>query len=396
MHKAKMRRAKPKGRRPIRSNRSSSNKEVKVEKYINKVSDLPEEKEYINQHSFEDFDLHPEILTRISHKGYEKPTEIQDKAIKMVQSGRDIIGVAGTGTGKTATFLLPIIHNLIFLPKQNYVLIVAPTRELASQIALELKYFTKGMPLYHTLLIGGTSVKKSIQDLKRRNHFIIGTPGRICDMLERKLLPIKEFEVLVLDEFDRMLDMGFVKEVMRLNYEMLNKKQTLLFSATVDSTQQRYIDTITDNPIEIKAGKGTHKTKAIAQDILRIPKGFKKMDILKDIILHDDAEKILVFCETKRSVDKIFKHLKGHQIDVGLIHGDKSHRERESALRKFKKGHSKVLIATDVLARGIDISGVDLVINYEIPKDYSDYVHRIGRTGRAGKIGKAITLIDSE
>ena len=378
------------------SNSSTSRKQVDLEKYINKVEELPEEVEYQNIHSFEDFDLHPEILKRIKNKGYQKPTEIQDKAIKTIQTGQDLIGIAGTGTGKTATFLLPLIHKLIYLPKKNYALVVAPTRELASQIAAELKYFTKGMPLFHSLLIGGTNVRKCIQDLQRRNHFIIGTPGRLCDMMKRKHLQIQDFEVLVLDEFDRMLDMGFVTDVMNMNYEMKNKKQTLLFSATVDRSQQQYIDVITDDPLTIKAGKGTHTSKLIDQDIIRIPTGFTKMSILRDLIIHNSAEKILVFCETKRSVDKIFKYIKGADIKAGMIHGDRSHRERETAVRKFKRGQDQVLITTNVLARGIDISGVDLVINYEIPKDYNDYVHRIGRTGRAGKVGKAITLVESE
>ena len=349
---------------------------------------------YVNAHQFADFNLHNSLLERISGKGYITPTQVQDKAIPHAISGRDIIGVAGTGTGKTAAFLIPIIQDLIVNPINNKALIIAPTRELATQIFEEFRDLTRGMNLYSTCLIGGNPVHQSIRDLQRSNHIIIGTPGRLVDMSQRGHLKFGKFETLVLDEFDRMLDMGFVDEVRDINARMVAKKQTLLFSATIEKSIKTIIQEITKDPIEVIANTGVRPSASIEQEVMKVPSDKKKIDFLLDIVSEWRGQKILLFCTTKRKVDQVHKSLMQANITTDLIHGDKSQRAREVALRKFKSGKIDVLVATDVVARGIDVTDVSLVINYEIPHDYTDYIHRIGRTGRAGKLGKAITLID--
>lgn len=349
---------------------------------------------YIITHQFADFNLHNSLLERISGKGYVTPTQVQDKAIPHAITGRDIIGIAGTGTGKTAAFLIPIIQDLIVNPINNKALIIAPTRELATQIFEEFRDLTRGMNLYSTCLIGGNPVHQSIRDLQRSNHIIIGTPGRLVDMSQRGHLKFGKFETLVLDEFDRMLDMGFVDEVRDINARMTAKKQTLLFSATIEKSIKAIIQEITKDPIEVLANTGVRPSSSIKQEVMKIPSDKKKIDVLLDIVSEWRGQKILLFCTTKRKVDQVHKSLMQANIPTDLIHGDKSQRAREVALRKFKSGKIDVLVATDVVARGIDVTDVSLVINYEIPHDYTDYIHRIGRTGRAGKLGKAITLID--
>jgi ATP-dependent RNA helicase RhlE len=334
------------------------------------------------------------LLKKIREKGYENPTEIQDKSIPAIMTGKDLVGIAGTGTGKTAAFLIPIIQDLIEDPVNNKALIVAPTRELANQILDEFKGLTRGFNLFASCLIGGNPVNRSIQDLKRTNHVVIGTPGRLTDMASRGVLKLQHFETLVLDEFDRMLDMGFVDEVLSINERMTNKDQTLLFSATMDKSIRHIVRDITSEAVEVMASEGTRPATSITQEVMQVPVNVNKMDFLKDLMQGWNDEKIILFCATKRKVDQVHRKLSASSIRTDMIHGDKTQRAREVALRKFKNGQINVLIATDVVARGIDVDDVSLVVNYEIPHDYTDYIHRIGRTGRAGKTGKAITLID--
>ena len=225
------------------------------------------------------------------------------------------------------------------------------------------------------------------------NHVIIGTPGRLIDMVQRRKLSLTKFRTLVLDEFDRMLDMGFVNDIKTLEQGMINKSQTLLFSATVDGSIQSTIAEITNEPVEVKAASNTHDSKSIEQDVLYVPKDQKKMDVLCTYLLSQDSLKAILFCETKSKVNEVHKRLRNSNIKSDLIHGDKAQKVREKSLNKFKKGHIDVLVATDVVARGIDVDDVSLVVNYDIPRSYNDYVHRIGRTGRAGKKGKAITMV---
>jgi ATP-dependent RNA helicase RhlE len=378
--------------------RNRSRKPPKMEtpnwsKYVNVGGDEVQKRTFAPKHQFSDFFLDEELSFRIKNKGYTAPTEIQDKSIPVILDGDNLIGVAGTGTGKTAAFLIPIIQMLIEERRDRHTLVIAPTRELANQINDEFRSLTKGMGIYSTCLIGGSSVGESIKSLRRTNHIIIGTPGRLMDMHRQGFLPFDDFRVLVLDEFDRMLDMGFKDEMQTINGKMMQKEQTLLFSATVDSSQRTLISKIAGEAKEVKAATDTQKTDAIHQDVLHV-KGQDKFKLMHNLLVEEADEKVILFCETKRKADKLVKQLVNSSVRADAIHGDKSQKAREIALRKFKRGQVNVLVATDVVARGIDVQDVSLVINYEAPRSYTDYVHRIGRTGRAGKSGRAITMID--
>ena len=344
--------------------------------------------------SFTQFDFHQKITAGIRACKYETPTPIQAKAIPAILDGRDIMGLAQTGTGKTAAFVLPILQRLQKGPRGKIrTLIVAPTRELASQILEEFRKLSRGLDLHATTLIGGVDVNRSIKALHKTNHVIIATPGRLIDMVERRHLSLESFQILVLDEFDRMLDMGFLPDVQKIIDQMYNKEQNLLFSATMNNTQKAIIERITKSPVKVTASTGRQLTHAIAQDVLYVPGDRTKAEVLHDLISENRDEKVLLFCDTKRMVNKVQKKLQSGNIRSDMIHGDKTQRTRELALERFRKGKVQVLVATDVVARGIDVLDVSLVINYDVPGNYNDYVHRIGRTGRAGKSGKAITLV---
>ncbi len=377
-----------------RRKKSQSKEHFDISQLVRKSKEERPTLSYDQEHTFTDFQLDSRLLTRLETLGYEKPTEIQDKTIKANLSGMDLVGLAGTGTGKTAAFLIPIVQRLLEQPDDQTALIIAPTRELASQIFDQYRKLTKGLDLYTTLLIGGANVGQAIRDLRRTNHVIIGTPGRLLDMAGRGLLSLDRFEILVLDEFDRMLDMGFAEDVKKIDDQMISKSQTLLFSATMDPSQRKLVKQITRNPMHLEAGVGTQLTDAIDQDILQVPKGRKKIEVLQDLLNSEDQDKVILFCETKRQVDDVSKNLRINGVKSDEIHGDKTQRSREVALRKFRRGQTRVLVATDVAARGIDVADISLVINYNVPRSYNDYVHRIGRTGRAGAKGRAITIID--
>lgn len=364
-----------------------------VSKYTNKGVPATEPPAYQNQYSFDDFPIDAKLRKLIHEKGYKTPSEIQDKAIMPALNGKDIIGIAGTGTGKTAAFLIPVIQQLLENGEDNYALILAPTRELANQIQDEFKSLTRGLNLFSSCLIGGTSVSQCLKSLRRKNHVIIATPGRLQDMANQGAINYRDFSVLILDEFDRMLDMGFAKEVQRVNRAMTNKEQTLLLSATLDKSQQRLIDEVTDRALMVQSERSTHRSNAINQEVIRT-EGKDKFALLKDLLDQPEQDKTILFCETKRHADRMVKKLTKSDFKAGAIHGDKSQNQRERTLNQFKQGQINILVATDVVARGIDISDVEMVINYKEPKNYADYVHRIGRTGRAGKMGRAVTFID--
>lgn len=382
------------GNRNRYSSRGSGSGRLDLSKYTNPGIESAEEVKYQNEFTFEDFNLDPKLQKRIREKGYLAPTEIQDKSIPYTLMGHDLIGIAGTGTGKTAAFLVPIIQRILESKNQQYnALIITPTRELASQIMDEFFTLTKGMKLFSTALIGGTSIDRCLKSLGKTNHIIVGTPGRLMDMVRRKALHLHKFETLVLDEFDRMLDMGFKDDVLMLENGMENKRRTLMFSATMDHSQREIINNITEEPVEVFVKTSKKNLNSVKQDVIHVKRGESKQAIIEKLI-GETEEKVILFCETKQHVDAVHKKFGEVNIKSDIIHGDKSQREREKALRKFKKGHTNVLVATDVLARGIDIDDVSLVINYEVPRNYNDYIHRIGRTGRAGKSGQAITLIN--
>lgn len=359
---------------------------------VRKAVAIHEEK-YVATRKIVDLPVRAELIERLTHKGYETPTEIQDKSIDTLLDGNDILGIAQTGTGKTAAFLVPIINGLLVTKRKSSALVVVPTRELALQVEVEFKSMTKGLGLYSTTLIGGTNINRDRANTQRKPHVIIGTPGRTLDLVSRQWLDLRNFETLVLDEFDRMLDMGFQKDVMRIINMVGQRKQTMLFSATLDKKQQPLIDEILTSPTVVKVSSGVTTGENIDQEVIRIESGQDKFDVLKGLLAMDEIEKVLIFEETKHKVNKLSKMLNKTGIRADEIHGNKSQSARQKALNNFKAGKVNVLVATDVAARGIDVSDITHVINYQVPQTFDTYIHRIGRTGRAGKVGKAYTLV---
>lgn len=378
-------RGKPKGGKGV----STLNPNLLIKK-----ASKEEVKVFESKYTYSELNLSQKLKNNIATKGYSRPTEIQEASLNDLLAGKDMIGVASTGTGKTGAFLIPIIEKLISGNRSFNSLVVVPTRELALQVEEEFKSLTQGLNISVSCFIGGTNVDKDILKLRRNNQLIIGTPGRLMDLSKRGNLNFNKMEVLVIDEFDKMLDMGFVHDIKRMVALMKNRKQTMLFSATIDKTQQSIITEIVNNPVIIKVSTGTTANSNIEQDIIKVTQGDDKFSLLMDLMENPDFERVIIFEETKRLVDRLHKKLSQAGIRSGLIHGDKSQNFRTKAINQFKKGDIRVLVATDVAARGIDIDNVSLVINYQLPMTMDSYVHRIGRTGRAGKTGIAYTFID--
>lgn len=349
---------------------------------------------YRAERLIQDLPVHGSIISNLRKKGYEIPTEIQDKTLEAILEGRNLIGLAQTGTGKTAAFLIPLVHNLMSRDASGQVLVISPTRELALQTDSEFRSIAHGLKLYSTCLIGGTSVRRDIENLRRPGHIIIGTPGRLTDMVRQGALDLRRFTVLVLDEFDRLLDMGFAPDVSRLAGGMIRRSQTVLFSATEDKSQKKIIDELVENPYIVRVRTGNVSPDSIEQEIVTVKDGEKKMEVLLEMVRDDSFEKVLVFAETKRGVSRICRDLKRGGVTADEIHGDKSQNYRVKALESFRNRKIRVLVATDVAARGLDISHVSHVINFQQPRDMESYIHRIGRTGRAGAGGRAITFVN--
>lgn len=344
------------------------------------------------EHAFKDFHVDAEIKHNIAAKGYITPTPIQDKSIPHILRGSDIVGIANTGTGKTAAFLIPLI-NKVLLNKLENVLIIVPTRELALQIDQEFREFAKFMRLYSVCCVGGASIGRQIADLSRRHNFVIGTPGRLKDLIQRKVINLSKFNSLVLDEADRMLDMGFIADMRFIMSGLPSKRQTLFFSATVSREIESLIREFLREPITISV-KTQDTAENIDQDIIRVQPGDSKIDMLHDLLIQTDFKKVLIFGRTKHGVEKLSKHLLQRGFKTESIHGNKNQAQRQRALQAFKANYVQILIATDVAARGLDIADVSHVINFDLPGSYEDYIHRIGRTGRADKKGKALTFIE--
>lgn len=337
--------------------------------------------------------LHPQILKNIQVRNYKSLTEIQDKCLMPLLEGRNLMGIAQTGTGKTAAFLMPIIHHLIGKKAFSQVSIIVPTRELAVQVNDEFISLSAGTGLSSICLIGGTSVNKNVSDLRRHHHLVIGTPGRLKDLRNMKVLDFSRFEISVLDEFDRLLDMGFQKDILDLVGSMTNRKQTILLSATEEASQKQLIAQLLKNPVEVRVSNGVSSSANVDQTAIRLKEGQDKFTVLTELLRKKEFEKVLVFIETKHNVKKIWKKLQATGIHALQIHGNVAQNKRLSAIQEFKDGRTKVLLATDIAARGLDISDVTHVINYEVPRTKDSYIHRVGRTGRAGKLGKAFTLV---
>jgi ATP-dependent RNA helicase RhlE len=359
-----------------------------------KKAELSGETKFLSDRTIKDLPVDQSIITNLIRKGYSSPTEIQDKSIEHILEGRDLMGLAQTGTGKTGAFLIPLVHNLLGIKPSFQVLVISPTRELAVQTEKELKSITAGLKLFSECLIGGTSVNKDLQKLRRPCHFIIGTPGRIGDMVRQKAIDLNDISVLVLDEFDRLLDMGFSPDILKIAEGMVNREQTILFSATEDKSQMNLIQKLLNDPVEIRLKKGNFTADNIDQEILKVSDGENKIDLLIKLIRDPSFEKVLIFADTRRWVSRICKDLKKAGIRADEIQGEKSQLYRLNALQAFKCRKIQVLVATDVAARGLDIDNVSHVINYQRPRNMENYIHRIGRTGRAGKSGKAYTFVN--
>jgi ATP-dependent RNA helicase RhlE len=348
--------------------------------------------EYISKTKYDDWNLSPKLKINIRNAGWTRPTQIQEEAFSSIVDLRDVMGIATTGTGKTGAFLIPIIDALL-KDEPFQTLCLAPTRELALQIEDEFKILSKGTTFSSVCLIGGRNINTDIQRLKRDYDLVVATPGRLKDLHQQRKIDLKQASVLILDEFDRMLDMGFQKDVMFLADQMGERDQTLLFSATLDKTQKKLIDHFLTNPVTHAVSSGEASAEHINQTV-RYVSGDERFDALVDMMQEPDFKRVLVFAETKHRVKKITKKLIQAGIKADEIHGNKSQNYRQKALNAFKSGKIKVLCATDVAARGLDIDDITHVINFEAPTDYDVYIHRVGRTGRAGKTGEAITFVD--
>lgn len=361
-------------------------------KFINQPVAAEERPEFVPEHTFSDFGFASALQRNVEARGYVHPTPVQDKAIKPVLTGHDLIGLANTGTGKTAAFLLPILSRLVEDPSSVRALIIAPTRELAMQIDDEFRHFSKGLNLYSALCVGGMSIGPQIKQLRRGPHIVIGTPGRLKDLVQQKELRLGQANVLVLDEADRMLDMGFINDIKFLLSLLPEDRQSLCFSATMTPEIRRLLDGVLTDPVIVSVKTGD-TSQQVAQDVVRFNSKEQKLDMLRDLLQKPGFEKVIVFGQTKFGVQRLAQKLTEFGIPTEAIHGNKSQGQRQRALDAFKKDRVRVLVATDVAARGLDIPDVSHVINFDQPNTYEDYVHRIGRTGRAGKTGQALTFV---
>jgi superfamily II DNA/RNA helicase len=344
--------------------------------------------------SFSDLGLSPEVLRAVEDAGYIQPTPIQEKAIPYVLMGRDVLGCAQTGTGKTASFTLPMIDILAAgrakarMPRS---LILEPTRELAAQVADAFEIYGKQHALSMALLIGGESFTDQERKLDRGVDVLIATPGRLLDLFERGKVLLSDVKILVIDEADRMLDMGFIPDVERIVGLLPRIRQTLFFSATMPPEIRRLADAFLMNPKEISVTPPASPAATVVQ-ALTVVGGFDKREALRRLIRSEDVKNALIFCNRKRDVDILYRSLAKHGFNCAALHGDMPQSKRTETLERFRSGAVRLLVASDVAARGLDIEGMSHVFNFDVPIHAEDYVHRIGRTGRAGREGRAITI----
>lgn len=376
-----------------RRGKGSFSQHINEAMFIKKACPVVLIEEALVKNTFEDFKLEKVLLKNIINKGYLKPTQIQDEIIPHILDGRDVLGISNTGTGKTAAFALPLINQIIKNP-QKRILILSPTRELAQQIKQEFRSFTFEMKVYVALAIGGAYIKEQIIDIRRDPHIIIGTPGRIKDLAERKIIKFTKFDTLVLDEVDRMLDMGFIGDIKEIVSQIPTPHQTLFFSATVNKKIEPLVNSFLNNPAKVSI-ESQQSSKNVEQNVIRVNRGDKER-VLCELLLDKDLKKVLVFVGTKIIAEKISKKLFELDYKVGSLHGNKSQYNRQRTLKAFKENVINILIATDVAARGLDVSDITHVINYDLPNNYDDYIHRIGRTGRANAKGYALTFIENK
>jgi ATP-dependent RNA helicase RhlE len=345
---------------------------------------------------FAELGLAPRLLTALTAQGMTRPTPIQARAIPAIMAGRDLMGLAQTGTGKTAAFGLPLLHRLLDVthpPKPRHVraLILAPTRELVNQIADYLTAFTKGTPVKVTVVVGGASINKQAERLARGSDVLVATPGRLIDLLDRGDVTLEACAYLVLDEADHMLDMGFIHSLRKIARFIPVKRQTLMFSATMPADIAEISETYLRNPVKVEVAPPGKPAEGITQGVHFIPMG-DKAKLLEDYLKKHPGEQALVFSRTKHGAEKLMKLLAAWGFNAGSIHGNKSQNQRDRTLTDFREGRLMVLVATDVAARGLDIPTVRHVYNYDLPNVPENYVHRIGRTARAGEKGTAVAF----
>lgn len=377
--------------RPFNAKRSFKKDYIDEKLFINKEAGVAEVDQYVAKHAFTDFGIEETLSANLTAKGLAIPSPIQDQSIPVILEGKDVIGIASTGTGKTAAFLIPLINKLV-ADKEHKIMILTPTRELAQQVEAEFIAFTRGMKLFSVSCVGGAPIMRQIKELELGVHAVIGTPGRVKDLIERGKIKMNYFESIVLDEADRMLDMGFIDDMRQILGAMPKTKQGLFFSATFSPEIKKLCNDFLENPVTISI-KTRDTASSVMQDIVRVDSDAEKVEALHEILIKPEFSKVLIFREMKRHVDGLAEELNKRGFKALALHGDMHNRERERAVKALEMGKVQVVIATDVAARGLDISDISLVINYDIPNNYETYIHRIGRTGRGKKLGAAITFV---
>ncbi len=348
--------------------------------------------------TFEDFGLIEPVVRAVREAGYQQPTPIQAATIEVACAGRDVIGCAQTGTGKTAAFCLPALHRAYHASGKEarlHTLILTPTRELAAQIGESLSTYGKHLDLWHTVIFGGVSDKPQIAELKRGVDLLVATPGRLLDLMSRGVVDLRSVELFVLDEADRMLDMGFIADVKKIAQKLPSKRQTLFFSATMPTPIRKLASNLVHDPESVSVDPVASTVEQVEQRVYFTDKGAKR-SLLVHLLKDPQFVRTVVFTRTKHGSDRVARHLDKAGIVAAAIHGNKSQGARQRALEGFRSGSVPVLVATDLAARGIDVDDVSHVINFELPNVAETYVHRIGRTGRAGKAGVALSLCDAE
>lgn len=365
---------------------------VDVTKYVRAADTSAPQEAIATKSTFAEMPLSEIVKYAVAQRGFDRPTPIQEQSIPHIMAGKDVIGIANTGTGKTGAFLLPLIEKMLKNDRER-ALIVVPTRELGQQIKEEMREFSKGMNIYSTLVIGGAPMNPQIMQIRRNPHVVIGTPGRLKDLIERRVLNMNQFHNVVLDEVDRMVDMGFIHDVRYLISLLPKDRQSLFFSATISPAINGIIQAFLKDPVTVSV-RTRETSKNVEQNVVRVKPGSNKIQTLEEMLEKEEFKKVLIFARTKRSVDRLTSQLVRKNFRIASIHGDKPQPKREQALRMFKNDGVDVLIATDVAARGLDIPDVTHVINYDEPATYDDYIHRIGRTGRGDKIGHALTFVE--
>lgn len=348
--------------------------------------------------SFKELKLIEPLLKAIHEEGYETPTPIQSQAIPVALTGKDLLGCAQTGTGKSAAFILPILQHLVEQPiagKSIKALILTPTRELAIQIDQSIEVYGKFLPLKHQVVYGGVNINTQISGLRKGADLLVATPGRLLDLINQKIISLQNISHFVLDEADRMLDMGFIHDIKKVVSLLPQKRQTLFFSATMPEEIAKLANTILRNPVKVEVTPVSSTAETVAQVVYAVDKA-NKPKLLVYLLNKVVKDHVLVFSRTKHGADRLVRFLDKNRIMAEAIHGNKSQNARQNALNGFKSGRLKVLIATDIAARGIDVEELKYVINFDLPNEPETYVHRIGRTGRAGTSGKAISFCDIE